>query len=388
MVLLALGAVILSRSPGESRVGPGAAVAPELAGPTAGAALPEDARAPSAPESTLAGSGSGVGMSVPSDSALTPMPAEGAPPPPTWSAHVLPTRVVFLDAASGREVSAARWWEPVITLRDGVISTSQARRSGDLASLMPPWGPLVVEPLADWVYLGSRAISLRRMPRAREGRMTVLLHPEVDVRVEILGPDGRVAEGAHVTDAFIAGTTVRPVREERAPDGTRRLRGIPYFAGETLHLAAHWTGPPGERYGLASRSRPCRPRRILPRSRDGMAPFRIGPESTLRAVIRLAGPTGLRDHNETDNDLPTRGGARRYAASRSRRPRHRPLQLLDRDGKPVPGVRVAVRGVEGTTDEDGRVDARAHRAGQAPARRPGRRMDLPVDLGDRRSVAR
>ncbi len=368
LALLALGAVILSRSQVAPSVGPNAGGASKVADPKAGAALPEDGPRPTPTESTLAGRGSGSGMAERTERSPAVGPSEGVPPPRSPQDLPLPTRVVFVDASTGREVPGVRWTEPLRIPSAPAIPTPldlSPHRNGESAPLAFSWDPLRVEPLPGWVYLGSRVIPSRRMPRAREGRMTVLLHREVDVRVEILGPDGRVAEGATVSDAFVAGTTIRPVEEQRASDGTRRLRGIPFFAGETLHLAAHWTGPLSDR--PASLELSSVPSEEDPAALPGWhGPMPDRPETTVLAVIRLSGATGPRDHNESDNDSelldhlevnplpdPALLGTAR-------------LQLIDRDGKPATGVRVALRGIEGTTDKDGRVTLAGVHQGTSP----------------------
>jgi len=365
LLLLAVGAGARVWAPGAPRVTPGARVDSKPEETPRGAALSEVGRGEASPDSTLAGRGSALLTSGSGAGTEDATSAESTPPPPPSSAPLLPTRVTFVDALTGREVPGVRWKEPDPRSSSFVFLPREPRRSGESAYLEVPPAPIVVEPLADWVYLGSRAIPSRRMPRAREGRMTVLLYPEVDVRVEILGPDGRAAERARVSDAFVAGTTIRPVVEERAADGTRRLRGIPFLAGETLHLAAAWTGPPSDR--PVELELPPEPSEEYPAALPGwhgQMPER--PDATLRALIRLAGPTGLRDHNETDNDFmisdvelqdlepdPALLGTVR-------------LQLLDREGKPASGVPVACRGVHGTTDDSGRATLEGVHQGSFP----------------------
>lgn len=195
--------------------------------------------------------------------------------------------------------------------------------------------------------------------------MTVLLYPEADVRVEILGPDGRVAQGARVAEAFVAGATIRQVREERAPDGTRRLRGIPYLAGEVLQLMPLWPGPDAPA-GLMPPPAPSEDERAMFAMWRGPMPER--PDVTIRAVLRLDGPIGPGDHNETDNDMEmVDGGVEGPSPDPSLLGTVR-LQLIDRDGKPAAGVPVAARDVAGTTDKDGRVTLVGVHQGTFPIR--------------------
>jgi hypothetical protein len=240
LLLLGAGGAIVLLSRGGSRVNPTVGdAAPKVGDPTAGEALREDGRPPTAPDATLAGRGGAAGMTESSAGLEAPAPPEPAAPAASPADTGLPTRVVFVDAVTGREVPGVRWTDAsdqilrvlaearAVAAERGspgapppVPTPLTEHQGGDVVSLTAPWEGIVVHPLEGWVSLGAKTIPSRRMPRAREGRMTVLLHLEADVRVEILGPDGR-GPGAWVTEAFVAGTTIRQIREDRAPDGTR-----------------------------------------------------------------------------------------------------------------------------------------------------------------------
>jgi|GEM_PF-2240978 len=363
------------------------------------ALLEDGPRAP--PASTLVGNGRARAAPVTEGAATS---AGGAPAPQSPAAGpLLPVRVDFFDALTGREVRGVRWREsapmkvstayagarnsdggpalpdPDASPSDPATSSPPERpwRTGGESAPMecPPRGLDIVPP-EGWLYLDVFGSNSPRSPRARVGRLRVALRAELDVRVEILGPDGRPAEGATVHRAELPMLGYIAPREERMPDGSRRLRGIPFLPGETLSLLPSWTGPPAAGDEIVERSR-VPPLPIETEEVDlaaftsaygwrGPMPPRL--EEGIRAVIRLPGPTGPMGGNETDNDLPTEESFGEDPPADPALLGSVRLRLVDRSGRAVPHARVAVGNHAGVTDGEGRVLLKGVPQGEAHVR--------------------
>ena len=189
------------------------------------------------------------------------------------------------------------------------------------------------------------------------------------LHVRATGPDGQPVPGVHVAAFGAAGTEWMPPSERTAP-GELRIRGIPHFAEEPVHVRLGWSSPGEDEEPEEEEIFESEEGDMLD---DAQVKTRVPHELAPRwevAVQLESLDEGLLDRLEIEEDLSYEEIFGDSEAARPKEPATLNVTLLGHDGRPIRFASVAGQDV----DAEGRVTLEGLAPGRfvVPIEVPGR----------------